>query len=110
MGWVPAQETSGSQWMPRFLAESLVDPYASVRYLAQRALKSAPGFRDFQYDYIAPLAQRAQARQHALDLWNGRTNIAESGSTLRQSDPLLQEDKVRALIQQRDNRRMELLE
>ncbi len=110
MGWVPAQETSGRQWMPRFLAESLIDPYANVRYIAQRALKSVPGFRDFQYDYIAPPAQRAQARQHALDLWNGRTNATESGAILRQSDPLLQEDKVRALIQQRDNRRMELLE
>ncbi len=110
MGWAPAQETSGSQWMPRFLAESLVDPYANVRYIAQRALKSVPGFRDLQYDYIAPLAQRAQARQHALELWNGRTNTTESGAILRQSDPLLQEDKVRALLQQRNNRRMELLE
>lgn len=110
LGWAPAQAAAGSQWMPRFLAESLVDPYASVRYLAQRSLKSIPGFGAFQYDYVGAREQREKARIEVLELWRRGTIPAEGGLRLRQTDPVLAEEQVRRLIQQRDNRRMELLE
>ena len=110
MGWESAKTISGQQWMPRFLAETLVDPYANVRYLSQRSLKAIPGFESFAYDYIGLPAHRAEARQRALDLWKGKPALNESSVTFPQPDVLLQEDKVAGMIRQRDDRRMELLE
>ena len=106
----PAQTTSGHAWIPRFLAETLVDPYSTVRYISGRSLKTLPGYTDFPYDYIAPAAQRTEARLRALDLWRGQPASAERNAILKQSAPMLQEDKVDALLRQRDNRLMELLE
>ena len=110
MGWEPAKATSGQHWIPRYLAETLVDPYANVRYLTQRSLKTIPGFESFHYDYIGPVAHRTEARQHALDLWKGKSISKDGNVTLPQPDALLKDDKVADMIRQRNNRRMELLE
>lgn len=110
MGWEPAKATSGHQWIPRFLAETLVDPYSSVRHVAQRSLKTIPGFESFTYDYIGPDAHRNEARLRALEIWKRNGVLKEGSSTVQQPAVLLQEDKVAGMIRQRDNRRMELLE
>ena len=102
LGWEPAKSISGHAWMPRLLAETLVDPYSTVRYIAHRSLKTLPGFEHFAYDYIGPDGQRAQARERAIETWRGN-----NGST---NGPLVPEDTISALLRQRNNRRMELLE
>ena len=88
--------------MPRLLAETLVDPYSTVRYIAHRSLKTLPGFEHFAYDYIGPDGQRAQARERAIETWRGN-----NGST---NGLLVPEGTISALLRQRNNRRMELLE
>ena len=110
MGWEPAKATSGQQWIPRFLAETLVDPYSNVRYIAQRSLKTIQSFESFAYDYIGSGTHRNEARQRALEIWKGNAALKEGSETVQQPDVLLQEDKVADMIRQRDNRRMELLE
>ncbi len=110
LGWEPAQEVSGTNWMPRFLAESLVDPYASVRYIAQRSLKTIPGYERISYDYIGTAEHRSQWRQQVLDTWRGQSTATDGALQLRAADPILQDEQVQRLIRQRDNRRMELLE
>jgi predicted CXXCH cytochrome family protein len=102
MGWGPAQAVSSNAWMPRLLAETLVDPYSTVRYITHRSLKSLPGFERFEYDYIGPVAQRTQARERAIETWRGTTRDSSAW--------LLPEDTIPDLLRQRDNRRMELLE
>lgn len=109
-GWGPAQAVSGAQWMPRFLAESLVDPYSNVRYLAQRSLKTIPGFENLQYNYVSALTNRAEVRRRVLESWRGSTSSDDGNAFLRLNETALQEDYVQRLIQQRDNRRMELIE
>src|ERR1043166_1881097 len=72
LGWEPAKQISGQAWMARLLAELLLDPYSSVRYISQRSLKRLPGFAQFSYDFIGPEAERSGARQRALEIWRGR--------------------------------------
>jgi doubled CXXCH motif protein/cytochrome c554/c'-like protein len=114
MGWAPARSTSGHAWLAPYLAELLVDPYATVRCMAQRSLKRLPGYEDFQYDYIAPLAERAAGRERALERWRRRGGIsspaAGANAVLLRGDGSRQEERVAALLRQRDDHRMELLE
>jgi hypothetical protein len=109
MGWAEARQTCGQTWMPRFLAELLVDPYAIVRYISQRSLRQLPGFEDFAYDYIGSPAQRALARQHALELW--RANPGKDSETPRiRANAIFPEQKIAEALTQRNERSMELLE
>jgi predicted CXXCH cytochrome family protein len=102
MGWEPARNISGTAWMPRLLAETLVDPYSTVRYITHHSLKTLPGHERLAYDYIGPELQRAQARERVIDTWrNG------PGATNALPPP---DGKIDDLLRQRDNRRMELLE
>jgi hypothetical protein len=90
----------------------LVDPYSAVRYITQRSLRRYSGFENFSYDFIAPTVERAQARDRALEIWRGTASPTNRprDSVLLQPNGLVQEDKVKGLLDQRDNRRMELFE
>jgi len=102
MGWEPAKAVSGASWLPRYLAEILVDPYSTVRYIAGRSLKAFPGYGQFSYDYIAPANERAAARERALEIWRGH-DTNRPGS-------LPSDERTAALLRQRNDRHMELLE
>ncbi len=69
MGWEPALLASGDGWQAPFLGHLLNDPYAAVRYVAQRSLKRLPGFGALQYDFLGSPQDRARARGEALDHW-----------------------------------------
>ena len=55
--------------MAPFLAHALDDPYDAVRYIGSRSLGRVPGFASFQYDYLAPPAERRRAVSRAMHLW-----------------------------------------
>ncbi len=112
MGWQPAKEASGQEWFAPYLALLLEDPYSVVRYISQRSLKRLPGFEKFSYDYIGPMEDRRDARQHALEIWKRQIKSSASAKPhlLIQPNGNLQEDKVAGLLQQRNNRSLELLE
>ena len=59
MGWAPAQEASGTDWMAPYLAQLLDDPYDAVRFIAGRSLRTLPGFEAFEYDFVAGPTTRA---------------------------------------------------
>lgn len=69
MGWEPARQASGENWLPPFLAQLIDDPYSTVRYIAQRSLKELPEYREFSYDFIAMPAARSQSRERAMAIW-----------------------------------------
>lgn len=84
MGWSPAVEASGSDWIPPYLAEVLDDSYSGVRFIAGRTLRRIPGFEDFDYDYIAPMPALADARatvqarwrrMHPIETFQDRTEL-----------------------------------
>jgi hypothetical protein len=66
MGWEPAQQASGRDWLAAYLGHLLADPYSTVRYIAHRSLRQRAEFADLRYDYIAPPEQRSEARQRAI--------------------------------------------
>ena len=70
LGWAPAQEASGTDWMAPYLAELLTDSYDVVRYIGYHSLKELPEFGDFEYDFVGPKESREQNSQQALQSWS----------------------------------------
>ena len=114
MGWDSAREASGDEWMGEFLAVLLEDPYANVRYIADRSLRELPGFADFEYDYIADAETRAAARVRALGRWRaGRIEAGEPTTglhLLHDPEGSLPPDVFARLLADRDDRRVVLKE
>ena len=65
------------------LAMLLNDPYDAVRYIAHRSLESLPGFEGFQYDFLAPPAERTAATL------TGAGALAAHAAPVRPEDPTL---------------------
>ena len=109
MGWEPAREASGTDWMAPLLAHGLEDSYGAVRDISIRTLRSLPGYEDLVYDALAPPAQRAQAREQALAIWNETRNgskRANRSEVLLDSKGALREAKLDRLLRERDTRRV----
>ena len=113
MGWKPALEASGDNWEAPFLATTLQDPYSAVRFVAWQSLKSLPGYADFEFDFTADETTRDQSRKEALLQW---TPIGDAQPANRFDRLLLlpqgkiNEEAVRRLIENQNNRRVEILE
>jgi predicted CXXCH cytochrome family protein len=69
MGYEPAREASGREWMGAYLAFLLADPYVAVRRTAERSLETLPGFAGLETDFVAPAAIAARQQQEALARW-----------------------------------------
>jgi hypothetical protein len=83
LGWAPAREVSGDDWMVPFLAETLNDPYAAVRCVAGRSLQTKRGFEKFDFDFLASEKERLAAAQRARDAWlQSRDPSARSGAEI----------------------------
>jgi hypothetical protein len=113
MGWRPAQEASGANWLVPFLAELMNDPYDAVRFIAGRSLRSVPGFSDLPYDFVWPSERRISAAFAFLERWRERKTV-----TGRRTDPELLLDSqgvvqakiVTELLRHRNNRPVSLRE
>ena len=112
MGWGPALEASGREWIAPFLAEALRDPYSAVRFIAGRSLEKLPGYDDLGYDFVATPEHRGQKREAARARW--RDAWTEAGS---HEDPVrfltrdgVDDAVVQGVIRRRDNRRVKIAE
>jgi len=74
MGWSPAREISGTQWMVPYLATLLADPYDAVRFNAQRTLRLYPEYESVCRDSVLGATRDQQDRmlQHILADWAQR--------------------------------------
>ncbi len=109
MGWEPARQTGGGDWLAPYLGQLLVDPYDAVRLVAHRALRRQPGFEDFAYDALGEPAQRVQTSRRAIAIWSriGRNENLTTGDTvLIERGGELNRSRIRALLAQRDDRRV----
>ncbi len=104
MGWEPARQASGTNWLVPYLAETLDDPYSVVRYIGQRSLKRLPGYERLGYDYISPPTARLRVKSEILQNWDSQFLPAEEGAKV------LTPQQMSRLLQRRDHRSMELLE
>lgn len=112
MGWPPAQQASGREWLAAYLAQLLDDPYAAVRIMAARSLRSLPGFEDFRYDYTGSAAEMQAAREKAVELWQRRVRAAVAAEDPALTDPAfaLSAEEFARLLAERDRRRISWLE
>jgi predicted CXXCH cytochrome family protein len=113
VGWKPAQEISGTDWLAPFVARLLADPYGVVRYVAARSLKSLPAFDEFEYDFLAPDHQLASSTDAALDQWKSQRNepLSRIGvDVLISKEGHVSEEVVRWLLQHRDDRPVSIKE
>ena len=112
MGWKPAREASGDQWLAPFLAELLDDPYDAVRYIAKRSLRRLPSFAEFEYDFIGGPDHRAAARERAIEQWRrtSKESLPSPEAILIDGNGNLRSDEIRRLIIHRSLRPVVLLE
>jgi len=106
LGWQPAQQVSGVGWLAPSLAQLLSDPYGVVRYVAEHALRTIPGFEGIDYDFLSAESELKQAIGAAIKIWKGQEPERRHGTpeVLVGSDSQFMENRVRELLLQRDNR------
>lgn len=113
MGWQPAQQASGRQWLYPYLIYALNDPYAAVRFDAWKSLQTLPGFSDFAFNYTADPSSLRDAAERAYTKWlhelRGPNPIFEPQTAL-DSRGAFQDDVIRRLETARDDRRIFLAE
>lgn len=112
MGWESARSASGEDWMPPFLAQLLEDPYSAVRYIAWHALRQFTGYQALDYDFIGSGDHQAESRREAWALWSRRevAPATDRAAVLMDERGALMEDRFRELLQNRNDRSMDLLE
>ncbi len=112
LGWQPAQRASGSEWMAPYLAELIDDPYEVVRTIAQRSLRTLPGYGDFRHDLNGLPAARTAAKAAALAIWQQArpTTKEPRQDVLLAPDGSLRGDLFTRLLSQRNHRLVRLFE
>jgi predicted CXXCH cytochrome family protein len=112
MGWGPAHEASGREWLAPYLGQLLDDPYAAVRFVAYRSLRRLPGYAGFAYDFVGPAAKRSGTPQRVIDAWAGARSTAHRNGARVLLDPpkRLRWDVIERLKKQRDDRPIQINE
>lgn len=107
-GWAPAQAASGTDWLAPYLAILLRDPYATVRYIAAKSLRSLAGFESLDYDYIAGEDDRVKKAKAAFRSWKPPSGDARPAIMLLPKG--LDSPAVTKMLDQRDNHPVDLKE
>ena len=100
-GWEDAREASGSDWMVPFLGVLIADPYDAVRFIAQRSLRSYPGFRE-----IEPDANMVPGREEQIAMIRSFIESLRG----RTPEPILDKETFDRLLAERDHRPVGLFE
>jgi hypothetical protein len=110
LGWVEAQRASGTDWMAPVLAELLDEPYAAVRYIGVRSLRSLGGFGDFSFDYIGSARERREGKERALSRWKRDANSRRVRALLINGDGTPMREEIARLRSLRVEKNMFLAE
>ena len=113
LGWTPAQQISGTNWLGPIFGELLDDPYAAVRLVAERSGRTID-IVPAGYDYTVAPDQRASMREPLWETWKRSKN---SLSAERQAqllawpeDPERQRRAFQEFLAERDHRNVRLRE
>ena len=108
-GWDDARQASGTEWMAPYLAQLLEDPYAAVRLIAQRSLRTLDGYENFDYDAIGPASRFESSHQMVLEIWMDTQPKSNAALLIDSSRTLIRKDVMR-LLRERDDRPITLVE
>ena len=84
-----------------------------MRYIAQRSLRRLPGFQSFDYDFLAPPAQRTLAIERAMQTWNETRpeSLDRTGARILINDAgVLDRNRITELLARRDDRPISMIE
>ena len=102
-GWNPAQKVSGTDWMLIYLVELMNDPYDAVRYMAYRSLRTLPGYKNIDYDFLSTVSERGTVQQKVEQIWMRRpSQELPSEELLFTPDGRFRTDEFQRLQQMRD--------
>jgi hypothetical protein len=113
MGWKPAQEVSGRDWMYPYLIYALTDRYAAVRFDAWRSLQTLAGFEDFAFEYTGDEDSLGRSAGRAIDRWSSKVrseNKTFAPETAVDSTGRPERDIFMRLRSQRDDKAIILAE
>ena len=111
MGWQPAREISGDNWMVPYLGQLLLDPYGAVRFIAARSLRRLEGYKEIDYDFELPAEKREAAVERIRQQWSREPGaMGDRGSVLVDESGQLDWDVFRRLLGTRNDRRINLAE
>lgn len=113
--WAPALQASGKSWIPPVLGILLDDPYAAVRCVAERSLRSGWDLLSKEFDYVTPLDSREPAYRELWLQWNkGMAGLSDQSvpvhSLVRWNDIAGMQDDFVRLARRRDDRAVRLRE
>ena len=104
MGWQPAQEVSGTDWMPPFLANLLLDPYDAVRFVAFKSIRTLSQYQSLDYDFVALPDTRSKAKERVSEIWELRSrNRSVARAVLVNPDGRLDVERFDTLRELRDD-------
>jgi len=112
-GWASAHEASGTEWMVPYLSQLMNDPYDAVRYIAYRSLRRLPGYDGLKYDFLGGVQHYSAVTQQVAEPWSRQPknmNPQRRESVLMDARGRLMRDTARRLLQQRDDRPINLAE
>ncbi len=107
MGWKPAQEVSGRDWLYPYLIYTMTDSYAAVRFDAWKSLQTLPGFADFHFNYTVDERALQEYAGGALEKWLRDVKKPDQtfeSQTALQSDGRFERTVFEHLRNERDNR------
>lgn len=112
LGWKPAQETAGTNWMPFFLTDLMFDDYDAIRYIAHRSLRTIPGLNDIAFDHMKPAQQQDRVMQNVMTRWLGvvGTERPNEDRLLYDESGNIQWQRFQQLRKQRDQRKVVITE
>ena len=114
MGWPAAKAASGHAWLAPFLSELLMDPYSAVRYIAFKSLSAmSEDYRKLEYDFVDSADARMRLKHEVAEIWKrsqAKLPGRASPEILIEPGGILKHDAVQRLLQQRNNRSMDLQE
>ncbi len=111
LGWEPAKQASGTNWIAPFLGQLLDDRYTAVRIIAGRSLKRLEGYETTVFDPVPRPEIRPSMRDQLLNRWIMIRNGADtSGFLLGTPGGGFDTGRFQTLLDERDNRSMRLRE
>jgi hypothetical protein len=111
-GWSDARSASGTDWMAPYLAQLLEDPYAAVRLVAERSLRTLAGYERLDYNFLETAKELAAANQRVRSFWSSSSNRERvtNPAVLIDESQGLNVAEFQRLLDQRDNRDVTLAE
>lgn len=113
LGWRPAREASGPEWIPTFLSLALNDNYSAVRYIAARSLREFAEYARMRFDYVANPQTIERQVGDIIKIWartRGPIDPEKAMRLLLKPDGSLMREEIEKHLTARNERALNLQE